>query len=819
MIPTLSMQAKDLGGKGGVKRPLLYIAAFLCAGIALSGSFRFPSVFYPLVISAAFLAFTCLYLRNRIISHLGLYAAVFFLGIALLHNSNTLPPDAISLAVSEEPKKVYLRGVVADDPVAASAYYDKIRTGFTLRADFLKEGELERQVSGLVRVNIYLPSKAPVEFGDKVMIEGFLSRPLSLRNPGLFNYSRYLETKGIYAVLAVKDGFIIKTEGKASSFFARNLAYRFRHWIRDSIDKSLDAQYGSFLKAILIGDRSDLDFFLQEDFVKTGTVHILAISGLHIGLIAGIVLASLLFLRIPRKAGFLLTLIFLVFYSFAAGSNPPILRATIIFGVLAIGKLINREPETLNSLGLAAILVLLRNPKELFDPSFQLSFVSVASIIIFSPGIDKLFGIGSFQGRQFIDRAGHYALKGASVSIAAWIGTWPFIAAYFNIISPVAVIANLVVIPMLFMITAASFLFLLAGGACAPLAGLFGQLLMTLEKSLFFINHLLSILPFAYFRISAPSFALAALYYGLIALFFLPHKKHILLALLLAANVFVWKEAPAFNRDILRITFLDVGQGDSIFIEFPKGRFVLIDGGSKGEDERSDMGRNVVGPYLWNKGIYKIDAVIVTHFHDDHLGGVVYILKNFKVGCVIDNGAAANGNKLYDEYLRIIRDKQIRHITAAEGDRLGPFGGASLFILNPEKENDGTDSNDNSVVAKLTYKDSSALLCGDSREKTIGRLSSYGDFLKSDLLKVPHHGGDLGGEGIVKNFLQKVSPEVSVISVGRRNNYNAPSEKTLDILASTGSVNYLTRNNGAVIAEVDSPSGKGAFVVRPFVKS
>ena len=806
-----------------MKRPLLYIAAFLCAGIALSGALRFPSVFYPLVISAAFLALTCLYLRNRIISHLGLYAAVFFLGIALLRNSNALPPDAISLAVSEEPKKVYLRGVVADDPVAASTYYDKIRTGFTLRSDFLKEGELERQVSGLVRVNIYLPSKAPVEFGDKVMVEGFISRPLSLRNPGLFNYSRYLETKGIYAVLRVKEDCLIKkfNGGRAGLNLPYRLAYKFRHWIRDSIDKSMDAQYGSFLKAILIGDRSDLDFFLQEDFVKTGTVHILAISGLHVGLIAGIVLASLLFLRIPRKAGFLLTLIFLIFYSFAAGSNPPILRATIIFGVLTIGALINREPETLNSLGLAAILLLLWNPKELFDPSFQLSFVSVASIIIFSPGIDRLFGTGSFQGGQFIDRAGHYALKGTSVSIAAWIGTWPFIAAYFNIISPVAVIANFVVIPMLFMITAASFIFLLAGGVCAPLAGLFGQLLMTLEKILFFINHLLSILPFAYFRIGAPSFALAALYYGLIALFFLPHKKHILLALLLAANVFVWKEAPAFGKDILRITFLDVGQGDSIFIEFPKGRFALIDGGSRGEDERSDMGRNVVGPYLWNKGIYKIDAVIVTHFHDDHLGGALYILKNFKVGCVIDNGTAANGNKLYDDYLRIIRDRHIRHITAAEGDRLGPFGaGVMLFILNPERENDGADSNDNSVVAKLTYKDFSALLCGDSREKTIERLSSYGDFLKSDLLKVPHHGGDLGGREVVKNFLQKVSPKVSVISVGRRNNYNAPSEKTLDALASTGSVNYLTRNNGAIITEVDSPSEKMArYIARPFVKS
>jgi len=572
---------------------------------------------------------------------------------------------------------------------------------------------------------------------------------------------------------------------------------------------------------VLIGDRTDLDYSIKDDFVKTGTVHILAISGLHVGLIATMVLAALLFLRVPRKPSLVLTLIILVFYSFAAGSNTPIIRAAIIFAVLVIGYIIKREPDNLNSLALAALLILLWNPKAFFDPSFRLSFVSVASIIVFAPKIDALIGAGNFRGSSFLSKAKLYILKGISVSIAAWAGTWPLIALYFNIISPVAVIANLVVIPMLFLGMAASFLFLFAALASNLLAGLFAQFLMTLESALFGMNRFLSTLPFSYFRIAAPSAGFTALYYAALALFFVPRKRHLLLALLVFSNIMIWRDNAFASRDSLGITFLDVGQGDSIFIEFPKGRFALIDGGSRGEDERSDMGRNVIAPYLWNKGVNKIDAVIVTHFHDDHLGGALYILKNFKVGCVIDNGAAANGNKLYDEYLRIIRDKHIRRITAAEGDRLGPFGaGVMLFILNPERENDGADSNDNSLVIKLTYKDSSALLCGDIREKAIRRLSSYGNFLKSDLLKVPHHGGDLGGEGAVKNFLQKVSPEVSVISVGRRNNYNAPSEKTLRALALTGSANYLTRNNGAIITEADSPSEKGArYTARPFVKS
>ena len=249
-------------------------------------------------------------------------------------------------------------------------------------------------------------------------------------------------------------------------------------------------------------------------------------------------------------------------------------------------------------------------------------------------------------------------------------------------------------------------------------------------------------------------------------------------------------------------------------IQFPKKGNILIDGGSGGEG-RFDIGKSVIAPYLWNNGITRLDAVIATHFHEDHLGGLLYVLRNFDVGCAIDNGAnVASDNRIYKRYMRIIKARKIRHLVVGDGDEIAPLNNARLFILNPRKDDDILDSNDNSIVLKLAYKNSSVLFCGDITYKTMERLASYDGFLKSDILKVPHHGGALGDEGAVKNFFKNVSPEASVISVGKRGRLQAPLKKTVDILTSLNSSSYETMNNGAIIIFIDADS----FKIIPYVK-
>ena len=816
-----------------MKRPILYVAVFFCTGIALSRFFKIQTVTIPSLASAVFLITTISNSKKRIVSHISLYLALLFFGIAYYTNSIILPPEHISSYLSDEPKEILVKGVIVSDPLSSTTFYETQKNSFLLKADACRKDFGWRKATGLVKVDVYSDNTKTMNFGDVVILKGFISKVNCLKNPGGFNYANYLKIKEIYCFLKVKDGIVdVLAEGELSRF--KGLAYSLRHRIRDSLDRYLDAEHSGFIKTILIGDRSALEYGIKEDFIKTGTVHILAISGLHVGLIATLILWLFSILRLPKKLNLILTLIFLIFYSFVAGSNPPVIRAVIMFFMFAAGYLINRDSDTLNTLSLAAFLILLWNPKELFDPSFQLSFASVGSIIILMPKIDKALGLDFIQQKSLLAKMKVYIFKCTSVSIAAWLGTSPLISIYFSTVSPVAILANLIVIPMLFLLISVSFLFFLVALASSLLASLVGQALCAIEDILFFLNHIFSGLPFAYLRIGSMSAGSLALYYAFISLWCLPdvmdfertriRKIQALLALLLVFNILVWEGYINSGNGYLKILFFDVGQGDSIFIEFPKKGNMLIDAGAGAEGGKLDAGKSVIAPYLWSRGINKIDLVLISHFHEDHFGGIIYILKNFKVGCVMDNGDAANGTKIYDAYAKVLKERKIRHITVTDGDLISGFPNAKLFILNPQEELiscpsskmqpthglfarsggprstvDQITGNDNSIVLKLVYKNFSALFCGDITYKAIKRLNSYGEFLRSDVIKIPHHGGRLGDEKTVEDFFRKVSAQISVTSAGNITNFRNRPQKTSDIMAF---LNYNTKQNGAISISV-----------------
>lgn len=798
-----------------MKRPFLYIFLAFASGILTGRIFAV----HALLISIAIILISALIFifrkKNPALISL-LFAAVFIAGFAFYRGSSAFAPCHLSRIVKDAPRRVFMRGTVRTDPLWSNTGYGYRRTSFVFCADALQTDGAWRKTYGNAVVTVSAKKDISIETGDSMIVEGMLSEPVSARNPGVFNHSEYLRTKNIYAYLKARQGFYIKNLGRPNRIPSiDNVAAKLRKAIRRIIDRHFDAREGGFLKAVLIGERTGLERPLMDDFSKTGTMHILAISGLHVGMIAAMLIGIFSLLRVPARLRLAAASFCLVFYCIMTGSPPSIVRAVIMFVLFAAGRVIDRQSDTVNSLSIAAFIILFAEPRALFDIGFQLSFASVFSIAVLAPRIRNFF-TSRFEGMDSpVAGIASFFAKTVSVSLAAWIGTAPLIAGYFNIVSLISVIANIVIVTMMGLCMFFAFVFLLSSLLGNHFAYIFSFPLSLIVDTLFSFNGFFSGLPLAYFHTAAAPRETTVLYYCFIGIMLLPERvaifnlrfrRGMLMILILALlNLTLWSTAvgDAVRGDFLEITFLDVGQGDSAFMNFSDRFNILVDGGSGGMEEGSfDAGRRAVAPFLRNKGISRIDAVIVTHMHEDHFGGLIYIIENFDIGCVIEReGFVIPGNAVR-EYENALRRRGVRRVSVCETDVIDAFGIARFYVLNPPRGRQSNNvflENDNSMVFKLLYKDFSALFCADITAPSMDALTGkYGAFLRSDIVKVPHHGGNPGGRDAAERFYSAASPYESVVSVGRFNRYNAPSPETLMIISESGSRIRQTKDEGAV---------------------
>lgn len=397
-------------------------------------------VFYCL---AAFLLAACFYLRNDEAFGVNLLGLIFFLGAAHLSSYQSLPKNHISnYKALFWQESVLARGIILDEPRAGDG-----RVKFILQLKEIDIGERKIKVAGKILVNIF--GDSAFSYGDEVILEGRSFRPHNFGKSS-FDYRRYLARQGIYAALNVKKGnrFEITARHKANP--VKEAALRFKQKIQAGFYANMPESYASVLSTMLLGDRAALPKGIYDVFVRTGTAHILAISGMNIAITAFILLIFLKILRIPRKPRYLLAIAALIFYNFITGAQPSVTRAVIMGAVLLIGLLLEREADIYNSLALAALLILARNPLQIQEIGFQLSFVSVIAIVCLAPKIEKLLRFNNFLVKSF------------SVSLAAWLGTFLFIIYYFKIISPVTILANLVIVPLVTVLTGAGFILILS---------------------------------------------------------------------------------------------------------------------------------------------------------------------------------------------------------------------------------------------------------------------------------------------------------------------------------------------------------------------
>lgn len=539
----------------------------------------------------------------------------------------------------------------------------------------------------------------------------------------------------------------------------------FIHGIRNAIKQKIDgspAQHTGIIKALTIGDTTNLDEMTKRLFLSTGTSHILAISGSNIGIITAFFFFIVRFLagriRVLRLKGddtryaALATIPFAFVFMLIAGSGIPTMRATIMISVYMLSMFIERERNIFNTIALSALVILLIYPHSLFTASFQLTYASVVFIILFTQNVSPLLKI--------TNRLLKWLFLSVGITISATIGTLPIVLYHFYGVNPFSVLHNMVAVPLLCVVA-------------LPLS-LMGIVLPWGEYLLYFAGEVLAItirilkaLDWGYiYPIIRPNLFEIILYFFLFLVLLHIRKKIVcvFMALVVLPSVSgyaYYAYSQRFNND-LRLTFIDVGNGDAILVEAPKGMRMLIDGGGFHTYD-FDIGKSILTPILLSKKILTLDYVINTHPHGDHLGGLPTIIRDFTVKNFA-TGQYFISQERFVDLMKLLRGKGIPISIWRRGDKLSLKNGVVIMILNPGPEAIPDNLNDASLVIKMEYNNFSIFFTGDIGSDIEEKFIMNGDDLRADVLKVPHHGSKHSNS---KEFLASVRPKLAVLSVGK----------------------------------------------------
>lgn len=633
--------------------------------------------------------------------------------------------------------------------------------------------------------------------GYGIKIYSGLSALNNARNPGGFDIKNYFQANDIYARIYLDNDekILIDSQQRKSiiTFF-----YNLRYQIGDIIEKEIGGTEATFLKSILIGDRSEIPYELKESFINSGVMHILAVSGLHVGIITIILLTVFRVFRLNNVFIFILTTICLVVYIFLTGSSPSVVRASIMAIVLLGALVLERKVNIFNSIAVAALIILLLDTRQLFNPGFQLSFVAVISIVMLFPIMSKIKNLLPDDLRK--NRLLQNVIDLFIVSFSAAIGTLPFTSYYFGKISVIGLVANLIIVPLMGVVLSMGIMFIIFSFISVYLSNIVAESTRSFASLLLYCVNYFGNMKYSHLN-SVFSISTGLFYYFWVFFFFTLNRKNFLgrlfIGLLLILNIYLFTSL--FECSDLEILFFDVGQGDAILIKTPEEKYILVDAGVK--NPNYDAARRFIVPYLNRNNIKTIDLLINSHPHSDHLGGIPTILRGFKVSRMIDAGSVENSS-LYSEYRKLLDSLKINYVIKNRGDTIYINDKIRLYILNPTTEIKSTENiNNHSIVIKIIYKNSSILLTGDieSRyEEEIGNL--YKDFLKSNIYKCPHHGSNTSSS---RYFIGFVKPEYAIISVGQNNKFDHPSVEVIERLEELNVDTYRTDHHGAVLFRTD----------------
>lgn len=642
--------------------------------------------------------------------------------------------------------------------------------------------------------------------GDRIRFKTGISIPHRLGLPGEFDYPRYLSFQGIAAVGRVasqQDIIVIRAAFEESLQRSIDIAAR---RLGDAIRMALpDDRISSVLTALLLGDQKRIPKNLADAYTRAGVNHILSISGFHVGIIAAFIsLVTLwIFTRIEylslhwnvRRASLLLAVPSMLIYLFLTGNAPATARSVIMLVACAAALYIERETDAINTLLLAACFLIAINPTTLFDISFQLSFFSLWGIIVTVPALKERLSV-AVHPRMLV------FIQFLAASIAASFTTLIPVLYTFKVASLNGIMSNFLIVPLM------GYGAVIAGFCVLPLIVMIPAISKTLlwpaAKLIYASNMIVewfSALPVIRF----PNITSWDMLFFLLFMFSMTfirrsRKRFAFAALMPLAALTMHLMEPTSADGRLHITMLSVGQAESLLLRLPDGSSMLVDGGGYLQDNGRDFGQRILVPALESLGIGKIDRMILTHDHPDHIGGLSFAMKNLAVG-EFWTASNAYSRSLYSDLGSVLSERKIPVRILVAGDSINLSSGVVLDVLSPDKRitpnngNDIQDTNEDSLVFRISFGEFSMLFTADSGFVTERHMISHGYDLRSTVLKVGHHGS---GYSTSEEFVNLVRPRMALISAGAGNKFGLPSERTIDLLNSKGIVVYRTDLDGTI---------------------
>jgi|GEM_PF-886869 len=645
------------------------------------------------------------------------------------------------------------------------------------------------------KVQLYIDKNIELQFGDQVELKARFESIAKKRNFGDFDFDGYYKSKDIYMKAYGME--VVRTAQQKGGLFA-TLLHKCNQKIRNTIFTALPQNEAALLYGILTGSKSEIDPEVKQVFSLTGLAHILSVSGLHIGFLVLLLTTVLKPFKLCKRAQSITILVIAAFYILLIGAPVPAVRALLMLAVMLGGTILGKQYDLNASASFAAILLLLYNPLLIHDPGYIISFACIFSISFLHSPINAAL--------KFLPS---WFRSSLALSMAVWLGITPVLIYYFNYVSFINILLNVFAVPLAFLITLAGFVGVITGLLLPGIALFVFAASYYLIKLLYLISEKALLFPFAGMNIPSLSLYWYIIYYFFLLMLVEAFWKYRSLSFkrsyeaVGAAALCLAVLINLMQNNAMTVNFIDVGQGDCSVIQTAHGKVIVVDGGGSADWQKDtyDIGEKVTVPALRRLGIWRVDTLIVTHVHDDHIGGAVAILESYKVNQVILPASDRYGEGEFDsashqKLMTICKEKSIPVIYLQSGSAIATDKDVKLTVLAPQKpylKNTDSDVNNNSLVFKLSYKDFDALFTGDIQQEAEQRLLN--EDISCDVLKIAHHGSPYS---TIAKFVKQAEPEFSIISVGEKNNYGHPSKEVIERLETVESQVYRTDISGAV---------------------